>query len=212
METLREALGRAQRAGVALGHFNVSDLVALKAIAEAAGELRAPALVGVSEGERAFLGVREVAALVSAIRGESGQALFLNADHTHSLQKAEEAARAGFDEVLFDGSALAFEENVAQTRRAVEAVKSIDDRIVVEGELGWIGASSEIHAAPPEGLEQGLTTPEQAREFVSATGVDGWPRRWATCTGSWRAWCAARPRSGSTSIGSGGSSGPRASS
>jgi fructose-bisphosphate aldolase class II len=154
-----------------VGHFNVSELVAFKAITETARELGAPVLVGVSEGEREFIGVHEIAALVKAAR-ERGLAVFLNADHTHSLTKAEEAARAGFDEVLFDGSASSFEENVAQTRRAVEAIKSIDDRIVVEGEVGWIGASSEIHEKAPEGLKEGLTTPEQAREFVAATGVD----------------------------------------
>ena len=171
MYTLREALGKAEELGTAVGHFNVSELVAFKAITETARELGAPVLVGVSEGEREFIGVHEVAALVKAAR-ERGLAVFLNADHTHSLKKAEEAARAGFDEVLFDGSASSFEENVAQTRRAVEAVKSIDDRIVVEGEIGWIGASSEIHEKAPEGLQEGLTTPEQARQFVASTGVD----------------------------------------
>ncbi len=172
METLREALEFAQQRRVAVGHFNVSELVALRAITEAARELGVPVLVGVSEGERDFIGVREIRALIATIREAYGQPIFLNADHTHSLERAEVAARAGFDEVLFDGSALRFEENVAQTRRAVEAVRSIDDRIVVEGEIGWIGASSEIHESAPEGLEEALTTPEQAREFVEATRVD----------------------------------------
>ncbi len=172
MDTLRQALDHARQRHVAVGHFNVSELVALKGITETARELGVPVLVGVSEGEREFLGVHEVRALVATIRETRGQAVFLNADHTHSLKKAEEAARAGFDEVLFDGSALSYEENVAQTRRAVEAVRSIDDKIVVEGEIGWIGASSEIHERAPEGLDKGLTAPEQARQFVAATGVD----------------------------------------
>jgi fructose-bisphosphate aldolase class II len=171
MKMLREALDKAEHDRVAIGHFNVSDLVALKAITEASQEVGVPVLVGVSEGEREFMGVRQIAALVASLR-DSGQAIFLNADHTHSIEKAEEAARAGFDEVLFDGSALAFEENAVETKRAVEAVRSVRDEIVVEGEIGWIGASSEIHAKAPEGLEKGLTTPEEAREFVNATGVD----------------------------------------
>jgi ketose-bisphosphate aldolase len=172
VETLRETLEHARQRRVAVGHFNVSELVAFKAITETARELGVPVLVGVSEGERRFLGVREVHALVATIRETLGQAVFLNADHTHSVEAAEEAARAGFDEVLFDASDRSFEENVARTRRAVEAVRSIDDGIMVEGEIGWIGASSEIHERAPEGLEKGLTTPEQAREFVAATGVD----------------------------------------
>ena len=172
MITLRGALEDAERRGVALGHFNVSELVALRAITEASREQGVAVVIGVSEGERDFLGVRQIAALVASIRDQFGQAIFLNADHTHSLARAEEAARAGFDEVLFDGSRLPFEENVPQTRRAVEAIKSIRDEVVVEGEIGWIGASSEIHAKAPEGLSEGLTTPEQAREFVEATRVD----------------------------------------
>jgi len=69
-------LKRARQLGVALGHFNVSDLVALKAIAEAGREMGVPLLVGVSEGERAFIGVREVTALIEAIRGEGASAAF----------------------------------------------------------------------------------------------------------------------------------------
>ena len=112
MSPLRNVLERADRNHVAVGHFNISDLVALNAIVAAARELNVPVLVGVSEGERAFMGVRQVAAVVKSLRDETDCPIFLNADHTHTLQKAEEAAAAGFDEILFDGSALPFEENV----------------------------------------------------------------------------------------------------
>jgi fructose-bisphosphate aldolase class II len=97
--------------------------------------------------------------------------IFINADHTHSIEKAEEAAKAGFDEIIFDGSGLPLEDNVAQTRRAVEAIKSINSIILVEGEIGWIGASSEILEKAPEGVGI-LTTPEEAKQFVDATKID----------------------------------------
>ncbi len=171
MKKLRDILYEAERDKVAVGHFNFSDLPSLSAIAAAARTLNVPVMVGVSEGERAFVGVREAAALVRTIREEHSQPIFLNADHTHSLDKAMEAARAGFDEIIFDGSALPMEENIVQTARAVEAIKSIDPAILVEGEIGWIGASSEILDEPPEGTGV-LTTPEQARQFVDATKVD----------------------------------------
>jgi len=171
MKALREVLQEADRAHVALGHFNISDLVALQAIVAAARELQVPVLVGVSEGERAFMGVRQVSALVKSIREETGHPVFLNADHTHSLPKAEEAARAGFDEIIFDGSALPFEENVNQTRKAVEAIKSISPSTLVEGEIGYIGTSSAILDKTPEGLSP-LTTPAEARQFIEATGAD----------------------------------------
>ena len=67
----------------------------------AAREVGVPVIVGVSESEREFMSVREVAALVRAVREESSHPVFLNADHTHTLEKAEEAARAGFDSIVF---------------------------------------------------------------------------------------------------------------
>ncbi len=171
MNILKNVLLGAERKNVAVGHFNFSDLVAFSAIAQAARDLNLPVMVGVSEGERAFVGVGQAVALVKSIREEYGQPIFLNADHTHSLAKAEEAAKAGFDEIIFDGSGLPFEENIVQTKKAVEAIKSINPNILVEGEIGWIGASSEILEKLPEGVGV-LTTPQEAKQFVNDTKVD----------------------------------------
>ncbi len=171
MKSLREVLQRAETDKVAIGHFNFSDLIAFNAIVAAARELKVPVMVGVSEGEREFTGVAQAAALVKGVREEYGFPIFLNADHTHSLPKAEEAAKAGFDEIIFDGSSLTFEENVAQTKKAVVAIKSINPAILVEGEIGWIGASSSVLDKVPEGVGI-LTTPDEARDFVAATKVD----------------------------------------
>ena len=170
MNTLREVLDAAERAHVAVGHFNFSDLVTLKAVATSAHELRVPVTVGVSEGERAFLGVRQAAAAVRSFREELGLPIFLNADHTHSLKNAEDAAPAGFDEIIFDRSELPIEKNANETRRAVEAIKSINPSILVEGEIGYIGTSSEVLDKIPEGMSA-LTTPEEATQFVTAAGV-----------------------------------------
>lgn len=171
MNTLREILAQADETAIAIGHFNVADLVLLKAVFTAAVEMNVPVLVGASEGERAFMGVRQIAALVRSLREEFNFPIFLNADHTHSLAKAIEAARAGFDAIVFDASALPFEENVRQTREAVQALKAIDPSMLVEGEIGDIGSGSEIRDTAPN-LAQGLTNPDQAKQFVEATGVD----------------------------------------
>ena len=170
MRGLRDFLENTDQTHVALGHFNVSDLVGLKAVIGAARQLNVPVLVGVSEGERDFIGVGLIAALVQRIRDESGQPVFLNADHTHSLEKAKAAAKAGFDEIIFDLSDRPFEENVKQTRQAVEVLKSIRPEVLVEGEIGYIGRSSEIVAKAPESLS--LTGPDEAAQFASETRVD----------------------------------------
>ena len=171
MHGLRNVLDQAQKNGVAVGHFNVADLVLLKAIFAAAQELKVPVMVGASEGERRFVGDPQIAALVRSLREEFDFPIFLNADHTHSLAKALEAAKAGFDSVVFDLSALPFEENVRQTKEAVQALKTINPAILVEGEIGDIGTGSEIHDSPPD-LSKGLTNPLEAKQFVESTGID----------------------------------------
>jgi fructose-bisphosphate aldolase, class II len=171
MQSLRDLLQEAQQSGRAIGHFNISDLVLLKAVSAAARELNVPVLVGLSEGERAFVGTRQIAAFVRSLREEFDFPIFLNADHTHSLAKGVEAAEAGFDSIVFDLSALPFEENVRQTKQAVEALKAINPAMLVEGEIGDIGTGSEIHEASPD-LSKGLSTPEEAKHFVESTGVD----------------------------------------
>jgi fructose-bisphosphate aldolase class II len=171
MPQLRDLLQEAQQNGVAIGHFNVSDLVLLKAVFAAARELNTPVLVGLSEGEREFVGTRQIAALVRSLREEFGFPIFLNADHTHSLAKGIEAAKAGFDSIVFDRSALPFEENVRQTKQAVEALKAIHPAMLVEGEIGDIGSGSELHDSAPD-LSKGLSSPEEAKQFVETTGVD----------------------------------------
>jgi fructose-bisphosphate aldolase class II len=171
MHDLRDVLEQSQKNGVAIGHFNIADLIALKAVFASAQELNVPVMVGVSEGEREFIGVRQVTALVRSLREEFGLPIFLNADHTHSLAKALEAARVGFDAIVFDASALPFEENVRQTKEAVEALKTINPAILVEGEIGDIGTGSQIHEEAPD-LSKFLTTPVEAKHFVESTGID----------------------------------------
>jgi fructose-bisphosphate aldolase, class II len=171
MKTLREILQEADAKRMAIGHFNISDLVTLKAVFQAARELDLPVIVGASEGERQFVGVRQVAVLVNSLREEYDFPIFLNADHTHSLPSAMEAMKAGYDWIVFDVSTLPFDENVRQTRAAVEALKAVRPDILVEGEIGDIGSGSEIHDVAPD-LQKGLTTPAQAKQFVEETKVD----------------------------------------
>ena len=171
METLRKVLGQAEANGVAIGHFNISDLVILKAVFGAARDQSVPVIVGASEGERQFVGDRQLFALVSSLRDEHNSPIFLNADHTHSLSSAVQAAKAGFDWIVFDLSSLPLDENIRQTKAAVEELKGLRPDILVEGEIGDIGSGSEIHDAKLD-LRQTLTTPVEARQFLEETRVD----------------------------------------
>lgn len=170
MKSFRDVLTAADQSGTAIGHFNISDLVALKAVVSAAREKAVPVAVGLSESERRFMGTRQAAALVRSLREEHSQPIYLNADHTHSLSSAEEAVRAGFDSIVFDRSELQLDQNIAETKQAVEALKGINPNVIVEGEIGYIGSGSEIRDEAPKDLA--LTTPEEARQFIQETRVD----------------------------------------
>lgn len=180
--SLQSAVHNAERNGVALGHFNISNLEQLKAIAHTAQKLDVPVIIGVSEGERDYLGIHHTKDLVDSYNKEHGNPsadggfwMFLNADHTHSLEAVREAAEVGFDAILFDGGKLSLEEDIKQTIEAVTIVKKINPGILVEGELGNIGSSSEIRKEIPKGaaIRPGdLTKPEDAVRFMKETGVD----------------------------------------
>ncbi len=175
MNIFREVIADAQRRNVAIGHFNISDIAGLRAIAEAAKEVGAPIIVGTSEGEREFLLPKNAVAMVRNVAESYGVQLFLNADHTYGIEKVKEAAMLGYDAVIFDGAKLPFEENIAQTREAVKVAKAINPNIIVEGELGYIGTSSALLTEIPKGAqitEKDLTTVEDAVRFVTETKVD----------------------------------------
>src|SRR5690348_15869738 len=115
MAKFYDFLVEADRSGTAMCHFNISDLVAFKAVAETVRTLAAPVALGASESARLFMGIREAAALAKMILDAYSQPIFLNADHTHSLNGAEEAPRSDFDSVVYDRSELHLEQNISET-------------------------------------------------------------------------------------------------
>ncbi len=186
MSPLLEIIRDAESRGVAVGHFNVSDLTTLRAVTRAAFDLGAetgrdiPLIIGTSEGERAYLGARTIVSLVSELRASYAARigrlfpLFLNADHTRSLEGVREAVEAGYDAVLFDGGALPFGENVRRSAEAAAYIRSTRPEVVFEGELGYIGSSSALLDDLPEGAAvraEDLTRPDEARLFADETGI-----------------------------------------
>lgn len=178
MKSLKDIVREAEQKKIAIGHFNISNLEQLKAISHVARKLNLPVLIGTSEGERDYLGIHHTVDLIQSYNKEhsgNGYRLFLNADHTYSLDRVKQAAEIGYDTIVFDGSKLPFEENVKQTKEAVQIAKKINPEILVEGELGYIGTSSKIFKELPEGAavsKKDMPTQAQAAQFVKETGVD----------------------------------------
>lgn len=175
MESLKQILSEARKNGRAVGHFNISDIAALKAIFAAAHETNLPVIIGTSEGERDFIGAKQAVALVRSLREEYNFPIFINADHTHSFDKIVEAAEAGYDMVIADFAKLPLDENIKETKKAVDYVRSARPEMLIEGELGYIGGPSEIFSELPAGAAidpEDLTKPDDAARFVRETGVD----------------------------------------
>ncbi|MCH7529755.1 class II fructose-bisphosphate aldolase [Patescibacteria group bacterium] len=175
MKSLKDVISEAEKNKVAIGHFNISDTEGLRGIFRAAKSLNLPIIIGTSEGERDFVGVKQAVALVKSLREEYDYPIYLNADHTYSFEKVKVAIDAGYNAVIFDGTKLSFDENIKITKQCVEYAKSVNPDILVEGEIGYIGTSSKILDAIPEGAEiteENLTKPEELKQFVKETGVD----------------------------------------
>lgn len=174
MKTLREAVSEAREQGIAIGHFNISDSNQIKAIADACAETRMPIIVGLSEGEREYFPLTHARAIVTEYQ-KAGLPLYLNADHTYTIENVRAAIDAGVDSVVVDGAKLPFEENVAYAKSAVEYARASGRDVIIEGELGYIGSSSKILDALPEGAqvtEELMTKSDEAQRFMIETGAD----------------------------------------
>lgn len=173
MKSLFEVIQEAEANRTAIGHFNISTVDALWGIFHAAKSLDVPVVIGVSEGERDFIGVKQVAALIHSIREEYSYPIYLNADHSYSIERVKEAVEAGFDSVIIDGAKLAMEENIALTKEAVKLVKTMDWRVLVEAEVGYIGSSSKmLDEVPDDVLQAAMPTGLDVKKFVDLTQVD----------------------------------------
>ncbi len=173
-KTLNELFAEAKTGRWAIGHFNFSTADQLRAIVEAAAELKVPVMAATSEGEADFVGRDQAVALVQSYQKE-GHDIFLNADHHKSWETTRAAIDAGYDSVLIDASKLPYEENVALTKKVVdyarEVARSSGREIPVEGELGYLKGSSEIQKKVEISRED-YTKPGEAKDFVARTGID----------------------------------------
>ncbi|MEK9174301.1 MAG: class II fructose-bisphosphate aldolase, partial [Patescibacteria group bacterium] len=171
---LRAYIQEAQEKGVAIGHFNFSSFDVAKAIVKAAQELDVPVILGLSEGERDFVGIYEAMAYVKAVREHVYDKVFLSADHTYTCERVVAVVEAGFDMVIFDGASEELEKNIEKATQCRNLITEMNQKrgtdILFEAELGYIGKSSKVLDSLPEGLQ--MTSCVDAQHFVEAVRPD----------------------------------------
>ena len=166
LTTIVPILKKAQNEGYGVGAFNFINMETLEGIITAAESLNSPLIVGVPERLSSILDLNTLSAMALSRIERSSIPIALHLDHSKNFTNTMKAIRFGFSSVMFDGSALPFEENIAQTRRIAEVAHAVG--VSVEGEVGYVGRDIDAETLNPDLF----TKVEQAVEFVEKTGVD----------------------------------------
>ena len=172
----RNLMHRSREQHFSVGAFNMDNQDVLIAVSRAAQKLNSPVLVEVTHDEVTAIGIQNVRDLVDNCKREYGIEMYINLDHGRSVEVSKAAIDAGFEFVHIDVSQAnhdaSDEEIISQTREVVEYAKSTG--ALVEGEPHYFGGSSNLHTEDIdyEEIKKTFTTPEGAKSFIDATGVD----------------------------------------
>ncbi|CAA7599751.1 fructose-bisphosphate aldolase [Acididesulfobacillus acetoxydans] len=161
-------LREAQRGHYAVGAFNCNNMEIVQAIVAAAEAEQAPVIIQASQGAIKYAGVDYIGALARLAAERANVPVALHLDHGTGFAQVMQCVRNGFTSVMIDGSKLPLPDNIALTNKVIEAVRPLG--LSVEAELGKIGGTEDdISVTARDAL---FTDPEEAAEFVRATGVD----------------------------------------
>lgn len=172
----RHLMQRSRQQGFAVGAFNIDNQETLIAIAQAAQKLNAPVLVEVSDGEVKAIGLENLRDMVDNYKKQYGIEMYINLDHSPTVEDCKKAIDAGYEFIHIDISQAnhdaSEEEIIAKTKEVVEYAKFTG--AIVESEPHYFGGSSNVHAEAInyEEIKKTFSTPEGARSFVEATGID----------------------------------------
>ncbi|MGN0819662.1 MAG: class II fructose-1,6-bisphosphate aldolase [Christensenellaceae bacterium] len=167
--TSKKMFEKAYKNGYAIGAFNVNNMEIVQAITEACKEEKAPVILQVSKGARAYANHTYLVKLVEAAVIECPEIpIVLHLDHGPDFETCKACIDGGFTSVMIDGSSKPFLENIAETKKVVDYAH--DHGVVVEGELGTLAGIEDDVVV--EFGKSSYTRPEEVEEFVLKTGVD----------------------------------------
>jgi ketose-bisphosphate aldolase len=166
--SIKNELSRAQREHYAVPLFDVYEMQGMEGLVEALTEKRAPTIVGIYSPYAALPNCRALAAYVRCRAEATDVPVSLMLDHGASVELCLEVMDYGFTDVMYDGSSLPLAENIANTRRVVQAAHAVG--VAVEAELGHVGFGDQYESQGGKGI--GFTDPANVQHFVETTGVD----------------------------------------
>ncbi|MBG7609342.1 MAG: class II fructose-bisphosphate aldolase family protein [Anaerolineae bacterium] len=167
--TAKEIMVKAAESKYAVGAFNITNLIQMEAVVEAAVEKQAPLIIQTSVTPSKFLGLDVLVSIYRTLAESAPIPICLHLDHSTSVEYCKLCADAGYTNIMIDASKQTFEENIRQTKEIVDYCHAIGG-ISVEGELGTVsGVEDQVKVAEDEAA---LCNPDQAIEFVDRTGVD----------------------------------------
>lgn len=166
--SVTELLKKADREGYAVGAFNANNMEIIQAIAQAAALEKSPVIMQASQGAIKYAGLEFITGMVKLAADEYKIPIALHLDHGTDFDQVVKCIRSGFSSVMYDGSKLSLEENIAMTNKVLDIARPIG--VSVEAELGKIGGTEDhVHVDEREAM---FTDPEEARIFVEQTGVE----------------------------------------
>lgn len=169
---LNDVLKKAQAGNYAVGLFNTTDTDMLEAVIGAAEELNSPVIIGTAEVLLPYGELQLIAPSIIAAAKRAKVPVVVHYDHGLTFDRCIEALKLGFSSVMFDGSIKDYETNIKETCEIVKIAHSFGAS--VEGEIGHVGNNE--GAAESDGVEgqneEVYTTPEEAKSYLEATGVD----------------------------------------
>ena len=165
----KEILIEATKGKYAVGAFNITNLIQMEAVVEAAIDKRAPLIIQTSVKPSKFLGRDVLVSIYRTLAQSAPIPICLHLDHCTDVDYCKVCADAGYTNIMIDASKQSYDENIRLTRAVADYCHSVGD-ISVEGELGTVsGVEDQIKVAEDEAA---LANPEQAAEFIERSGVD----------------------------------------
>ncbi len=182
---LKEVIAIGKEMGFAIGAFNTPNLECLLAVIKTAEEMNVPVIIAHAQLHEEIAPLSEIGPVMVFMAKEAKVPVCVHLDHGEDLDYLEKALKLGFTSVMYDGSLLPYEENVANTQKAVElAAKYHAD---VEAEIGVLGGREAGASDTGRKAEDMYTDPEVAKRFVEETGIDALAASFGTAHGLYKA-------------------------